>query len=402
MPALDAPAAGRSRDVRRRLPSAHSRGRGLGLTAALAVLLALAVQVLHLSAARTLTSREWSAAQEWLPTVMSWRVSLTADPWSWLLAASTLLTLGLGVLVIGVVVRAAGRRRWWARAGLLWMAVVGAAVLTVGATELGQLVRWIEIAGGRGGSYVRTFTAPALGEALRWGLLWGLPAAAAGSVVAATRGRRRAAGSRDEGGRTEGARAVAAVVLATVVSAVALAVVARATSIAAETAVAARPAPEPVVTDTPAAVAPSTGSTPADRCDPADLSLDFAFTDAASGRRWAVATVVNDGPRTCTIAGTPDLAFRSEDGNAVRPRLQAWAGPTGDVVERAVELAPGSVAAADATWRGAGAGATTVVEVLVAPWAGVERIAVPVDLDLETGALLEVTPWHPEAEASGA
>ncbi|PWD51540.1 hypothetical protein C8046_13620 [Serinibacter arcticus] len=378
------------------------------LTAA-AVLLA---DALRTWAAGSLVAASWHSLDPWLPTVLPARVGWAVAPWPALLTTATLATVVLVTAALALVVlRAVAERRRVLRFLLLWLAAVVGGVVAVGATQLGDVLHVIDLFGGRGGSWIRTFTLPALVAAVRWGLVWGLVPALLTTLLVPARVPPDVLGPWSR-------RAPVLLLLAAVVAGLWLTSTARSASVSTMTEVATpEPTADPGPSDPPPTVAPGDGSAAANalpgRCDEADLVTTAAHTDAATGRRFGVATTTNTGDATCLVVGLPDLAFADEDGDAVVPVVEPWGGfsdggvPGDGVLEQVdlgvpVTLEPGASATAELTWRGSGAGAITVEKVLVAPWPGAQRTVVDEWMDLETGAILGVAPWRAAPDPASA
>lgn len=381
----------------------------------LAMVGVLVAQTLRSVGRRTLRVDPWHPLDPWLPTVIAGRAGYAVEPWPLLLTLGAVVTVGLVAASLGSLVLMTVRERpWWRRFLLLWAVVVVAGVVAAGASQTGELVHAIELFGDRGGSQLRTWTLPALAEAVRWGALWGFVPALVTALLAAPRPSVAAAvPDDDDAAATRAARRprdvrrfrpVVALLLAAVVVGIGLAGAARGASISTMTEVAdpyVAPTPDP--TDTPAPVAATPAPPVEGRCDAGALVTTFDYTDAASGRRFGVATVTNVGIEACAVAGLPDLAFGAEDRTPVVPEIEPWGGfdgggiPGDDILEPVsdapVQLAPGRSARSELTWRGSGAGATTVATVHIAPWAGATRTILEEPIDLETGSMLGVSPW---------
>lgn len=368
-----------------RRPSGRRGVAVVGVAAALAVLLAALVRDVVRRAA-------------------PWDVSATLDGWRATLVPAvagyavpphpavlvTLVTVGTGLLAaLAALVAVRVARGRAARALVLWVGLVLAAVCVVGAFEVGQVVLEIERFGGRGGAHVRMFTLPALGAAVRWGVLWG------GLVTALT--VRLLPERAPRAGRAAGV--LGALALVTLVL---LAGASRAASISPATEVAQPPEAVATPTDPPAvraSVAPPATVDPGS-CAQESLTMAIGGFDAASGRRAAAVTATNDTALPCTLTGRPDLAFADADGDAVRPELvegPGWSGEGAEVVP--LTLAPGQSATADLQWRGdAPGGVFDVQEVWLAPWAGALRTVLPEPMDLRDGTELTVSAWYAAPE----
>lgn len=359
---------------------------------ALGVLAALAADLLRAAVAQNPSIDVWHAAEGWLPTIVPAYAGYTVAPWPSRIWLWLLISLALALAALSTVALARMRgQAWWARAIALWISVVVAAVGVVGLAQMGEWLLQVQTFGGLGGSYVRTFTLPALQEAARWGLLWGwIPA-----LITALSGSTTPA-------RATGRRALLVgivLVLATVASGACLASATHGAALSARTEVAAPDPPTPtqpvVPTDPPPAVAETAAPDFPERCAADDVEVAIAGFDAATGSRFLTFEARNTSASTCDLQGAPDLAFASEQGNAIRPEIVARDRTTaGDpVTSEPVTLAPGGTVRADLVWR-APTGRPAELTVLLAPWPGAERIAVSEVLDVVDGTDMALTPWY--------
>lgn len=358
----------------------------------LGVLAALAADLLRDAVARNASIDVWHAAEVWLPTIVPAHAGYTVAPWPSRIWLWLLVTLGLALAAFSTFLLASmWRRAWWARAVVLWISVMFAAVGVVGAAQVGEWLLHVQTFGGLGGSFIRGFTVPALQEAARWGLLWGwIPALI--TVVCGMAGPNR----------TNGRRAMligSVLVVATVASCACLAAATRGAALSARTEVAAPELPlatqSPQPTDPPPAVAVTAAPGFPERCAADDVVVEIAGVDAATGSRYLTVEARNASAQACDLQGAPDLAFASEEGNAIRPEVTNRDHTTaGDpVASESVTLAPGGTARADLVWR-APTGRPAELTVLLAPWPGAERIAVSEVLDVVDGAEMALTPWY--------
>jgi len=358
----------------------------------LGVLAALAAGVLHDVVPRSMSVEAWHASEGWLPTIVPAHAGYTVAPWPSLIWLSLLLALGLALAVFSTIVLASmWRGAWWLRAIALWGSVLIAAVGVVGVAQIGEWLLQVETFGGLGGSYIRTFTLPALQEAAHWGLLWGwIPA-----LITALCGVTKPAG-------TKRRRAILVAIVLAVAAAAACACLAAATrgaALSARTEVASQDPPEAAEpaapTDPPPAIAETAAPDFPGRCADGDVAVSIAGFDAATGSRYLTFEARNTSAEACDLQGKPDLAFASEEGNTIRPELTLRDRTTaGDPVGSApVSLAPGATARADLVWR-APTGRPVEITVLLAPWPGTERIATPEVLDVVDGGEMALTPWY--------
>ena len=159
----------------------------------------------------------FNSLEPWLPVLDLGSSAEAGSFWPGLMvlfSTFVTLTMVLALLSTAITFRVPALPRW-RRFLLLWVAVVIAGVITVGAAQLGEVLLTIELFGGRGGSWVRMFTVPALLEALRWGVLWGwIPALATALIATPQPARRRSDGSR----RRRGFVAVGALTVAALLS----------------------------------------------------------------------------------------------------------------------------------------------------------------------------------------
>ncbi|WP_228067166.1 DUF4232 domain-containing protein [Microbacterium paludicola] len=362
---------------------------GWTMFAATGVLAAIAADLLH----RTLASRSpievWRVIEVWLPTIVPAHAGYTVAPWPALICLTLLVTLGFALAAVSISVlrgsRGMGRR--WVRVILLWVGVVVVAVGVVGIAQFGEWLLWTERAGGLGGSFLRTFTLPALMEAARWGLIWGwIPA-----LVAVLNGPQRP-------GRRRRGILILALMVAAAVAGACLAAATRGAALSATTEVA-QPEPSeqpaPVATDPPSDVAATPAPDFPGRCSAEDVVVTIAGSDAASGTRYLAFEARNVSAEACDLSGLPDLAFASPEGNAIRPMIAprdstSTGGPIG---AGAVTLDPGGAARADLVWR-APTGRPSELTVLMAPWAGAQRTPATETLDIVDGAEMTLTPWY--------
>lgn len=362
--------------------------RGVGVVAVASGLAVILAELLR-SLVRWVTPIAVTRALESsTPTLVPAHAGYTVAPHPVAIVGWLLLAMVLGAVLVALVACSVTRRPGRARLLLLWLGLVLVALVAVGSAQAGEVLLTIERFGGRGGSHVRLFTLPALADAVRWGLLWGGVVVLAAGRLLPDRPPRRAW------------RVAVPLVVVWVGVLVLLGSATRAASISAQTEVVTRPTPAVAVTDAPAEMAGEAEPSFYGRCEPGMLTMELGGFDAASGRRYLSVTATNDG-FACTVAGWPDLAFADADGNAVRPdRVDGVSfGGFGGTPEP-VLLESGESVRAELTWRGAGAGARTVAEVLLAPWAGAQRTHLPIDLDLEDGAELRVSAWFPSDAGS--
>jgi hypothetical protein len=362
----------------------------------LGMLAAVAAEIVHRAVAWSGSVGAWRAAEPWVPTIVPAHAGYTVAPWPALIWLGLLFALGTSLAASSLIVRRTlGRRPWWVRALALWGCAVVVAVGVAGIAQLGEWVLWTGSFGGLGGSFIRTFTLPALLEAARWGLIWGLVPAAATALISAPR-----PGATD---RRRAVRAGAVILVMLVVSGMCLAAATHGAALSARTEVAqpagsAPPgetaAPEP--TDPPSELATTEDPAFPGRCSPDDVVVDIAGTDAAVGSRYLTLEARNVSSDSCALDGTPDLAFADQDGNAVRPAVAPRnTTSTGEPIDgEAVTLAPGAVARADLVWR-APTGRPSEFTVLMAPWAGAVRTAATETLDVVDGGEMTLSPWYP-------
>ncbi|GGH35983.1 hypothetical protein GCM10010921_04840 [Microbacterium album] len=355
------------------------------------VLAAVAADLLHRALAWRGSVEVWRALEPWAPTIIPAHAGYTVAPWPLMIWLTLLVTLGFALAAVSVfVLRIRPSQRRWVRALVLWGGLVIVAVGVVGVAQLGQWLLWTETFGGAGGSFVRTFTLPALMEAARWGLLWGWIPAVATALIGIPSPRGRARGLLVRGG---------GLVVAAAVAATCLAVVTREAARSATTEVAQReqtePAASPVPTDPPSEVASSAAPDFPGRCSPDDVVVTIAGSDAATGTRYLAFEARNVSTEACDLNGLPDLAFASEDGNAIRPLIEPREhSPAGEPIGGdAVTLEPGRTARADLVWR-APTGRPSEITVLMAPWPGADRTAATKTLDIVDDGEMTLTPWY--------
>lgn len=325
----------------------------------------------------------------WAPTLVPSHAGYTVAPWPALIWLALVLALASSLAACGMIVQRSVRRRpWWIRALVLWGCTVVVALGVAAVAQSGQWLLQVRTFGGLGGSFMRTFTVPALLEALRWGLMWGWVPAAVGAAFST------APSSRPPQRR----RAVVAGVVAIVAACMFLAAATYGAALSARTEVAQpnEPAPAaPAATDPPEDVAPTVDPGFPGRCSPEDLVVTIAGVDAAAGSRYLALEARNVAAEACALNGSPDLAFASPDGDAVRPTItHRDYMVTGEAIsDAAVTLEPGAAVRADLVWR-APTGRPTEITVLMAPWAGAERTAAMETLDIVDGAEVSMTRWY--------
>jgi hypothetical protein len=353
------------------------------------VLAAIAADLLHRTVASRSPIEVWRVIEVWLPTIVPAHAGYTVAPWPALIWVTLLFTLGFALAAVSIpVLRGTrGMERRWVRVILLWCGAVVVAIGVVGIAQLGEWLLWTERAGGLGGSFLRTFTLPALTEAARWGLIWGWGPA----LVAVL------SGPRHPQGRHRGTLILVLVVAAAVAGAC-LAAATRGAALSAATEVA-QPEPSeqpaPVATDPPSDVAATPAPDFPGRCSAEDIVVTIAGSDAASGTRYLAFEARNVSAEACDLNGLPDLAFASPEGNAIRPVIASRdSSSTGEPIGvDSVTLDPGGAARADLVWR-APTGRPSELTVLVAPWAGAQRTPATETLDIIDGAEMTLTPWY--------
>lgn len=360
--------------------------------AATGVLAVIAADVLHRALAWRGSPQVWHVIEPWAPTIIPAHADYTVAPWPAMIWLTLLLTLGFALAAVSVsVLHIRPSHRRWVRALVLWCGVVIVGVGVAGVAQLGEWLLWTESFGGAGGSFLRTFTVPALWEAARWGLLWGwIPAvlAVALSGVPSPRGRARGVLVLCVG-----------LVIAAAVAATALAAATRGAAHSASTEVA-QPEPTeqatpPAATDPPSEVASSAAPDFPGRCSEDDVVVTIAGSDAATGTRYLALEVRNVSSRACDVNGLPDLAFASPDGNAIRPMIEPREhSSVGEPIgPDPVTLEPAGIARADLVWR-APTGRPSELTVLMAPWPGAQRTTATELLDVVDGGEMTLTPWY--------
>lgn len=230
----------------------------------------------------------FNSLEPWLPVLHFGSSAGMETLWLGLMAIfSTVVTLTMVLALLSTAITfGVPALPRWRRFLLLWVAVVIAGVVTVGAAQLGEVLLTIELFGGRGGSWVRMFTVPALLEALRWGVLWGwIPALATALIATPQPARRRSDGSR----RRRGFVAVGALTVAALLSGLWLVDSSRETmrrSMDASAAPAPTPTSPAAPTDPPALTAAEPAPDAAGRCPGSALSttLRRCSTDSVRSR----------------------------------------------------------------------------------------------------------------------
>ncbi len=354
---------------------------------ALGLLAVVGAHRLHLAVVTGMTGPEWNQVSWWFPDVVPAMIGYAVDPWPRQLASAGALVLAVLLTLAGfLALAAAPPQRRLLRFVLLWAGVALAVVVTVAASEIGQILLEIERFGGRGGGQIRNWTIPLLREALHWALLWGwIPA-----LVTALLSPPRPA-------RSRWVILGVTVVLASgaVASGIWLARTSHDTALSTATQV---QQSEPVPpSDPPEPVNPVAETAFEGRCPAESLTLGFGGVDGALGRRYAQFSATNVSTTACTLKGWPDVALASDDGNAVRPRLISGQVITeGGDAATPVVLQPGQSAHAEFKWRaGAVEADRTAAEIWLAPWAGAPRQILANDLDVMDGTEITISAWLP-------
>lgn len=375
--------------------SSKARGVGWATFPLIGVIAAATADGVRRAAAWHGSAELWHVLDPWLPTIIPAHAGYTVDPWPMHIWLSLLVALGLALATFSTVVICVVRSRpWWLRAILLWGSFILVAVGIVGVAQLGEWILHLETFGGLGGSFVRTFTVPALGEAVRWGVLWGWIPALLTSLTGVPRPSTR--------NRKLGLVTCTVLGVAAVVACAFLATATYGASLSARTEIAqpngqpqaeASASPEP--TDAPPVVATVADPDFPGRCAQDDVAVSIAGFDAATGSRYLAIETRNTSSAPCDLNGLPDVAFASEDGNAIYPSITPReVTPTGEAIPNAsVTLEPGSTARADLVWR-APTGRPSEITILMAPWAGAERVAETETLDIVNGAEMALTRWY--------
>lgn len=101
-----------------------------------------------------------------------------------------------------------------------------------------------------------------------------------------------------------------------------------------------------------------------DSCEAAELTGQLRYTDAATGSRYGVVLLRNDGEAPCTLQGHPGLGGRGEHGHRFHIQVEQSGATQAEQAESAqaqhsppVRLSPGDIASADIRWGSALAGA---------------------------------------------
>lgn len=361
----------------------------------LGVLAAVGAHALHVALAWRGSPEIWHALETWVPTIVPAYADYTVDPWPTQIWVALLVTLAVALAAFSTFVLGTVRHRpWWLRTLLLWTSFVIVAVGVVGIAQIGEWLLQIETFGGLGGSHLRTFTAPALIDAIRWGLIWGwIPA-----ILTTLTGVPRPERPRRRPAIVVG---IALVVVAVIAGSI-LAMATYGAALSARTEVAqsneqASPGetnpPEP--TDPPSPVATTSDPDFPGRCAESDVVVSIASFDAATGSRYLAFEARNVSAEPCDLHGTPDLAFASEDGNEIRPLItpREITLTGGAMTGESVTLDPGGEVRADLVWR-APTGRPAELTILMAPWAGAERSAATDTLDIVDGGEMGLTPWY--------
>ncbi|MGO1550224.1 MAG: DUF4232 domain-containing protein [Nesterenkonia sp.] len=104
-----------------------------------------------------------------------------------------------------------------------------------------------------------------------------------------------------------------------------------------------------------------------DSCEAAELTGQLRYTDAATGSRYGVVLLRNDGEAPCTLQGHPGLGARGEHGHRFHIQAEQSGATPAEPSEQAesalarhsppVRLNAGDIASADIRWGSALAGA---------------------------------------------
>lgn len=317
-------------------------------------------------------------------------------PWSWWLFLLGTLNLGFALATTGnLVLRSVGESHRVRRFLWLWIGTFAAALLAAGAVALGELlgagVAWSATAAG-------TALAGAAATALHWALLPGVAAAAVTTLLGAPRPVASVGAPLYLRSAVAGSLGLAAALTGWLL--VGLASAAAGDSIpaasGAEVPPSARPSPSSEPSDPALLTNPEVAKPFPGRCAAEALAVSYRFADAATGTRYGLLTVSNNGVSACTLKGYPDLAFADVAGNNVRVNYEhgRWTGAGQKVL--AIRLEPGGSARAELTWRGdAGVHDREVDTVLAAPWAGAMRTECFDRFDMRNGSTMRVSPWLP-------
>lgn len=333
-------------------------------------------------------------------TASSWS---TAMPWPVMVPLLSALTLfGLVQLMVGLFVPRTAPDHPGNRAvmGAVWLCVVLASFLTSALWSAGSiLAQWPPPRA----SLLFEGTGPAFLAAGYWGILWGWIPALVGQRVAGNADHNGGIGNADHGTATLGGRrAWGALTAATALCAVLLVAAAPLSGAATRAAsqAKARPAPSPSATAPPVVygsptVGPSLQAPDPGWCRGDQVSISLGEPDAATGHRGMAIRLVNTSPTSCVLNAYPDIAFNDTDGWAMDVlTVRGGSFMTTDTGPRPVTVAPGAAAQAALGWNAmAGAGDTRVGTILVSPFPGAVRTALPADLDVVSGGYVAVTAW---------
>ncbi|WP_372697570.1 DUF4232 domain-containing protein [Arthrobacter sp. JSM 101049] len=247
---------------------------------------------------------------------------------------------------------------------------------------------------------------PEVGAGAYWGLVWGW----APAWIAASAGCWSSRNRSGTGRATTVVRLLPAVGFAVVLVA-AMPLASEANRNAAPVPVAAElvPAPIPIgQPDATYAIEPGAPGTPHPDgrhwCAGDDVAMSLGGGDAATGHRAQQLLVENTSTRACRLGTYPDVAFDDPDGNAMNVLFyRGGSFMTEDPGPGVVVLQPGETATAMMGWNAmAPGGSTTPGTVLVAPYAGADRMRLAVNgpggelaLDIVDGGAVAITAWSP-------
>lgn len=157
---------------------------------------------------------------------------------------------------------------------------------------------------------------------------------------------------------------------------------------------------EPVPETAPGVSEPRLG---ADRCTPDTSTLLLGGSDAATGHRIQVITLLNFTDEPCVIEGYPDIAFADQNGNELDASIAAGSSfMAQDPGAAPITVPAQGEAKTTISWdANATAGALVARQLYAASLPGFPRGSWPVELDVVSGAEVTITAWQPGDAPAG-
>ena len=133
-----------------------------------------------------------------------------------------------------------------------------------------------------------------------------------------------------------------------------------------------------------------------DRCTPDTSTLLLGASDAATGHRVQVITLLNFTDEPCVIEGYPDIAFADQNGNELAVAVATGSSfMAQDPGAAAIVVPAQGEAMTTISWdANATAGALVTRQLYAASLPGFPRGSWPVELDVVAGAEVTISAWH--------